>query len=102
DIATLTGAAKIALGDRYTAIMGDDTLAAELVAAGERTGELFWQLPLPQYLREVLRSDVADIANAKPGNTAAGTMLAGVFLQEFVGSRGEDGERIPWLHLDSA
>ncbi|WP_353987912.1 leucyl aminopeptidase [Ruicaihuangia caeni] len=102
DIATLTGAAKVALGDRYTAIMGDDTLASELVAAGEGSGELFWQLPLPGYLREVLRSDVADIANAKPGNTAAGTMLAGVFLQEFVGDQGENGERIPWLHLDIA
>lgn len=104
DIATLTGAVKVALGDRHTGVMGDDTLAAELIATSEHTGEEFWQLPLPEYLREVLRSDVADIANAKPGNTAGGTMLAGVFLQEFVGRRSEqkDAARIPWLHLDIA
>lgn len=103
DIATLTGAVQIALGDRHTGIMGDDTLAAELIAVGEHTGEEFWQLPLPSYLREIIRSDVADIANAKPGNRSGGTILAGLFLQEFVAHRdGDDSPRIPWLHLDIA
>ena len=61
-------------------------------------------MPLPAELRALLSTDVADIANAKPGNTAAGMLLAGVFLQEFVGRRSDepDAPRIPWAHLDIA
>ncbi|HEY8589848.1 MAG TPA: leucyl aminopeptidase, partial [Naasia sp.] len=69
--------------------------------AARATGESAWQMPLPAELRAVLNSDVADIANAKPGNTAAGMLLAGVFLKDFVGKR-EDGSAIPWVHLDIA
>ncbi|HNP15886.1 MAG TPA: leucyl aminopeptidase, partial [Terrimesophilobacter sp.] len=67
----------------------------------KQAGELVWPMPLPTELRSLLNSDVADIANAKPGNTAAGMLLAGVFLQEFVGNA-KDGARIPWAHLDIA
>jgi leucyl aminopeptidase len=58
-------------------------------------------MPLPQYLRPILASDVADIANSKVGNTAAGMLLGGIFLKEFVGQRA-DGSTIPWAHLDIA
>ncbi|MBK4346712.1 leucyl aminopeptidase [Lacisediminihabitans changchengi] len=101
DVATLTGAQRVALGDRYSGVMGDDTLVDSILAAGASTGEQLWPMPLPGELRALLNSDVADIANAKIGNTAAGMLVAGVFLQEFVGTR-EDGSRIPWAHIDIA
>ena len=104
DVATLTGAARIALGERYAGLMGDDALVDEVRAAAADTGELVWPMPLPSELRPLLKSDVADIANAKPGSTAAGMLLAGVFLREFVGrvSDEPDAPRIPWAHLDIA
>ena len=101
DVATLTGAQRVALGDRFSGLMGDDELVSELVDAAKVTGESLWPMPLPGELRALLNSDVADIANAKIGNTAAGMLLAGVFLQEFVGMT-PDGARIPWAHLDIA
>jgi len=60
--------------------------------------------PLPDDLRTLLNSDVADIANAKIGNTAGGMLLAGVFLREFVGKKGTEANAptIPWAHLDIA
>ena len=104
DVATLTGAARVALGDRYAAVMGDDDLVSEVQRSAAETGELVWPMPLPSDLRTIIQSDVADIANAKPGNTAAGMLLAGVFLQEFIGRVGDeaDARRIPWAHLDIA
>lgn len=103
DVATLTGAARVALGTRYAGVMGDSELVANAVDAAKSTGELFWPMPLPGELRALLNSDVADIANAKIGNTAGGMLLAGVFLQEFVGPRKDDPKsRIPWAHLDIA
>lgn len=101
DVATLTGAARVALGDRFVGTMGDEQLVADVVEASKTIGEQFWPMPLPSELRSLLNSDVADIANAKPGNTAAGMLLAGVFLQEFIGNTPE-GSRIPWAHLDIA
>jgi len=104
DVATLTGAQVVALGNRYVAAMGDDALVAQVVATATRVGETLWPMPLPAYLRPLLNSDVADIANIKPGNTASGMLLAGVFLKDFVGSTGEgdDKAQIPWVHLDIA
>jgi len=104
DVATLTGAAMVALGTRYAAVMGSDALVDEVLTAGKETGELLWPMPLPAELRATINSDVADIANANPGNTAGGALLAGVFLQEFVGRTGDedDAPRIPWAHLDIA
>ncbi|WP_158864559.1 leucyl aminopeptidase [Leifsonia sp. AG29] len=104
DVATLTGAAMVALGTRYAAVMGSDDLVEDVIAAAKATGELLWPMPLPDELRATIASDVADIANANPGNTAGGMLLAGVFLQEFVGRTGEgdDAPRIPWAHLDIA
>jgi leucyl aminopeptidase len=104
DVATLTGAAKVALGTRYTGVMGDEDFTARVVATATRVGESFWTMPLPAEMRSMLNSDVADIANVKPGNTAGGMLLAGLFLKEFIGTTGEGDEKrqIPWAHLDIA
>lgn len=103
DVATLTGAQRVALGDRYSGVMGDDALVAQVTATARVIGEQFWAMPLPGELRALLKSDVADIANAKIGNTAAGMLLAGVFLQEFIGPRADaSAGRIPWAHIDIA
>ncbi len=104
DIATLTGAARVALGNRYVGAMGDADLVAQVIAAGATVGEPFWHMPLPAELRPLLNSDIADIANVKPGNTAGGMLIAGLFLKEFVGTVGEGEEKrqIPWVHLDIA
>ena len=101
DIATLTGAARVALGDRITAVMGDTAIAEEIADAALLAGDETWTMPLPHYLRPILASDVADIANAKIGNTAAGMLIGGIFLKEFVGTK-PDGSPIPWAHLDIA
>lgn len=104
DVATLTGAMLVALGTRYTGIMGDDEPVKAFLEAAERTGELAWALPLPDYIEEELDSRVADMQNANVGNRAAGSLFAGLFLRRFVGNgAGEsDAPRIPWLHLDIA
>lgn len=104
DIATLTGAARVALGERYAALMGDEGARGLVSEAAENAGELVWPMPLPKELRTGLNSDVADIANVATGSTLGGTLVAGLFLKEFVGTRGEGTEArpIPWAHLDIA
>jgi leucyl aminopeptidase len=104
DVATLTGAQVVALGNRYSGVMGDDALVEQIVAVAKRVGESFWPMPLPAEVRTILSSDVADIANSKPGNTAAGMLAGGVFLSEFVGTTGEGDDKrpIPWAHIDIA
>jgi leucyl aminopeptidase len=104
DVATLTGAQVVALGNRYSGVMGDDALVEQVVGVAKRVGEMFWPMPLPAEVRTILASDIADIANSKPGNTAAGMLAGGVFLSEFVGTtgEGEDKHPIPWAHIDIA
>jgi leucyl aminopeptidase len=93
DVATLTGACRIALGHLVAGIMGNDQrLVDELVSAGRSAGEPLWQLPLVREYRDDLKSGVADLKNV---GGDAGTIVAGLFLQEFV-----DG--VPWAHLDIA
>jgi leucyl aminopeptidase len=96
DLATLTGACLVALGDRIAGLMAnDDEFRATVAAAAARAGERVWPLPLPDDYRQQLDSKVADIANI--GNSRfGGTLTAGLFLREFV------GEGIPWAHLDIA
>lgn len=101
DVATLTGAAVVALGNRYAAVMGTDDLVATVTAAASAAGESVWPMPLPEEMRGMLKSDIADIANVKPGNTAGGMLVAGAFLKDFVGT-GASGDPIPWAHLDIA
>lgn len=94
DLATLTGACVIALGHVYAGLMtNNQEWADEILAAGGRVGEKLWQLPMDKAYREQVRSDIADIKNL--GGRAAGTITAGYFLREFVGST-------PWAHLDIA
>jgi leucyl aminopeptidase len=104
DVATLTGAARVALGNRFSGVMGDRDLVDRVVASGDRTGEQLWAMPIPDEVRPLLNSDVADIANAKPGETGAGMLMAASFLREFVGTTGEGDEKraIPWAHIDIA
>jgi leucyl aminopeptidase len=103
DVATLTGAALVALGTRYSALMGDDELVTVVRDAAAHTGEQVWPMPLPDELRATIDSDVADIANANLSTTAGGMLLAGVFLREFVGPVDAAQTRsIPWAHLDIA
>jgi leucyl aminopeptidase len=95
ETSTLTGAQRVALGDRTAGVMGTDALRARLVAAGERVGDDMWPMPLPGYLRPALDSKVADIANVA-GDRSAGMLVAGVFLREFV------AEGVEWAHIDVA
>ncbi len=95
DFATLTGAARIALGPDLPALFAnDETLAADLIVAAERVRDPLWRLPLWQGYNEMLKSDVADINNA-PGGGFAGTITAALFLERFVRAS------VPWAHLDT-
>jgi leucyl aminopeptidase len=94
DLATLTGAVSIALGPINVAIMGNDqSFIDELRQAGREVGERFWQLPMDEEYREMIKSDIADIKNS--AGRYAGTITAGYFLREFA-------EETPWVHLDIA
>ena len=94
DMATLTGAVSIALGDVNTAVIGtDQVLIDEIIGAGKEVGEKFWQLPLDKEYSKQIKSDIADIKNV--GGRKAGTITAAAFLKEFA-----DG--LSWAHLDIA
>lgn len=96
DVATLTGAAVVALGSKFSVLMADDEdLAEQLLAAGEGADEPLWRLPVAtEQYREKLDSEVADIKNV--GGREAGTITAGLFLHHFV------PEDVRWAHLDIA
>jgi len=94
DIATLTGAAVVALGHRTAGVIGDDVVRDAIKSSADRAGEEFWPMPLPEELRPTLESQVADIANI--GIREGGMLSAGWFLKDFV----KDG--LPWAHLDIA
>lgn len=94
DMATLTGAVSIALGDVNTAVLGtDQDLIDEIIGAGKEVGEKFWQLPLDKEYSRQIKSDIADIKNV--GGRKAGTITAAAFLKEFA-------EGVAWAHLDIA
>jgi len=95
DLATLTGAVIIALGSTYAGIMSnDEQLTEQLTAAGERTGEILWRLPLHPEYDELVAGKYADLDNA-PEARKAGTIMGASFLQSFV-------SETPWAHLDIA
>ena len=95
DFATLTGAARVALGPDFPALMTRrDETADELVEAGKAHDDQPWRLPLPEAYAEWLSSDIADTNNAH-GNAFAGASVAGLFLDKFV------GEDIDWAHFDT-
>jgi leucyl aminopeptidase len=101
DIATLTGAQMVALGDRTTGLMGSDDLVARVRSLADDAAEPIWPMPLPEELDARLASEVADMVNATVGQPAAGMLLAGRFLERFVG-KDTAGSTIPWAHLDIA
>mgnify|MGYP002777280610 CR=1 FL=1 len=95
DFATLTGAARVALGPDLPAMMARrDETAEAFLAAGNAHDDAPWRLPLPEAYREYLASDVADMANAS-ANPFAGASVAGLFLDRFV------GEGLDWVHFDT-
>ncbi|MEU9706768.1 leucyl aminopeptidase [Streptomyces sp. NPDC047981] len=95
DVATLTGAMVLALGNRTFGIMAnDDDYRTAIHETAEEVGEQSWPMPLPADLRKGMDSPTADIANM--GERMGGGLVAGLFLQEFV------GEGITWAHLDIA
>jgi leucyl aminopeptidase len=95
DMATLTGAVIIALGDHNTAVLGnDDELINEIIECGKEVGEGFWQLPIGKEYSRAIKSDIADIKNIG-GGRKAGTIIGAVFIQEFI-------DKAKWAHLDIA
>jgi leucyl aminopeptidase len=94
DLATLTGACRVALGDIYSGILGNSQeLIEKVIKAGADVGESLWQMPMHEEYQELNKSDVADIKNS--GGRWAGTITAAHFLAEFVGNT-------PWAHIDIA
>jgi leucyl aminopeptidase len=94
DLATLTGACRIALGPIRVAVLGNNqALINSFLAASQRVGEKMWQLPMDDEYREMIKTPIADVANS--GGRGAGVITAAKFLQEFVGN-------VPWVHLDIA
>jgi leucyl aminopeptidase len=95
DMATLTGAARVALGPELPALFAnDDALATDLLAAGTAEGDPLWRLPLWAGYREMLKSPVADINNVSDGGFA-GAITAALYLAEFV------TPGVPWAHIDT-
>lgn len=95
DMATLTGAVIIALGDLNTAVLGNDQdLINEIIESGKEVGENFWQLPVSKEYSRLIKSDIADIKNIA-GGRKAGTIIGAVFIQEFI-------DKAKWAHLDIA
>ena len=94
DLATLTGACRIALGTLYSGLFSNDQdLADKVLRAAERTGERIWQMPLPEEYKEQNKSEIANVKNT--GNRYGGAITAALFLAEFV-------DNTPWVHLDIA
>lgn len=94
DLATLTGACVVALGDQVAGMFAnDDNLAAGLDAAAKRAGERLWRMPIVAEYRDLLKSDIADIKNS--GGRWGGAIQGALFLQEWAGDQ-------PWAHLDIA
>ncbi|HEV7188944.1 MAG TPA: leucyl aminopeptidase, partial [Blastococcus sp.] len=95
ETSTLTGAQMVALGARTAGVMGSEDLRDAVVAAGRRSGEGMWPMPLPAELRRGFDSTVADFGNSS-ADRLGGMLVGGLFLAEFV----PDG--LPWAHIDIA
>jgi len=94
DLATLTGACRVALGTLYSGLLGNDQdLVDKVLRAAERTGERMWQMPMPEEYKEQIKSEIANVKNT--GNRYGGAITAALFLAEFV-------DDTPWVHIDIA
>ena len=95
DLATLTGACIVALGNEVAGVMGNrESLIQQIREIGAQVGEKVWPLPLWDLYFEGIKSDIADFKNV--GDRSAGTIIGGIFLKQFV------PDHIPWIHLDIA
>ena len=95
DLATLTGACVVALGEKIAGLMtSDDAWGEQVREAADRAGEMVWPLPLPPQYNKLIESEIADLKNIGSGGYG-GALTAGLFLQAFVGD-------VPWVHLDIA
>jgi leucyl aminopeptidase len=95
DMATLTGAARVALGPELPALFAnDDAVATDLLAVGKEEGDPMWRMPLWQPYRDLLKSPIADINNVSDGNFA-GAVTAALYLAEFVPAA------VSWAHIDT-
>ncbi|CAJ1496832.1 leucyl aminopeptidase [[Mycobacterium] kokjensenii] len=95
ETSTLTGAQTVALGARIPGVMGSDEFRDRVAAISQAVGENGWPMPLPDELKDELKSTVADLANVS-GQRFAGMLVAGVYLREFV------AEGVSWVHVDVA
>jgi leucyl aminopeptidase len=96
DMATLTGAVVVALGSKVAGVMGNDRrLIAAIKSAGDRADEAYCELPLVEEYKENIKGNIAELLNISKVRGEAGSIIGGLFLQEFVGS-------VPWAHLDIA
>ncbi|HZE16851.1 MAG TPA: leucyl aminopeptidase, partial [Mycobacterium sp.] len=95
ETSTLTGAQTVALGTRTPGVMGSDDFRDRVAAISQRVGENGWPMPLPDELKDELKSTVADLANVS-GQRFAGMLVAGVYLREFV------ADAVAWAHIDVA
>ena len=94
DLATLTGACRVALGMLYSGLFGNDRdWIDKVLGAAERTGEKMWHMPMPEEYKEQIKSEIADVKNT--GNRYGGAITAALFLAEFV-------DNTPWVHIDIA
>ena len=94
DLATLTGACRVALGTLYSGLFGNNQdLVDKVIRAAERAGERMWQMPMPEEYKEQNKSEIADVKNT--GNRYGGAITAALFLAEFVANT-------PWVHIDIA
>ncbi|KKW30457.1 MAG: putative cytosol aminopeptidase [Candidatus Uhrbacteria bacterium GW2011_GWD2_52_7] len=95
DLATLTGACVVALGEEITGLMANNSdLAEKVLSSAKVAGEKMWQMPLERRYRSLIESEVADLRNI-PTSRYGGSLTAGLFLREFV-------DDTPWVHLDIA
>jgi len=94
DLATLTGACRVALGTLYSGLFGNNQdLLDKILRVAERTGERMWQMPMPEEYKEQNKSEIANVKNT--GNRYGGAITAALFLAEFV-------DNTPWVHIDIA
>ena len=94
DLATLTGACRVALGTLYSGLFGNDQdLIDKILKVSKKTGERMWQMPMPEEYKEQNKSEIADVKNT--GNRYGGAITAALFLAEFVANN-------PWVHIDIA
>ena len=94
DLATLTGACRVALGMLYSGLFGNDQdLINKVLGASQRTGEKMWYMPMPEEYKGQIKSEIADIKNT--GNRYGGALTAALFLAEFA-------DNTPWVHIDIA